>query len=107
MITGWVDHLEKSPMAVATAWRESRPDRAARAARGWGPGPAPRVRGGIWWWRDDTMTYVGEVRSLRLAGVPLGTLAIIHPDGKTTLRREMYRAPEDVIGVLAKLFPHP
>ena len=43
----------------------------------------------------------------RLAGVPLGTLAIIHPDGKTTVRREVYRAPENVIGTLSKLFPQP
>lgn len=41
----------------------------------------------------------------RLAGVPLGTLSIIHPDGTTTIHREAYDAPENVIGVLAKLFP--
>lgn len=43
----------------------------------------------------------------RLAGVPLGTLAIIQPDGKTIVSHETYHAPENVMGLLTKLFPQP
>lgn len=39
----------------------------------------------------------------RLAGVPLGTLSIIHPDGTTTMHDEAYDDPEDVMGRLTPL----
>jgi hypothetical protein len=50
----------------------------------------------------DTRTTPATIS--RLAGVPNGTLAIINPDDTTTLVREAYDDPEDVIPKLAPLF---
>jgi hypothetical protein len=51
----------------------------------------------------DTRTK--PVTISRLAGVPFGTLAVIHPDGSTTIHREAYDSPEDVMGTIAQVLP--
>lgn len=49
----------------------------------------------------DTRTT--PVTISRLAGVPFGAIAVINADGTTSIHREAYEQPEDIVGKLPEL----